>query len=101
MHLKLLQFSCYPETTKFGEYLGVSLSGRTLKRNDYHDLIEQFSSKLASWKARNLSMEDRITLTKSVFEAIPIYPTIANIIPKACIKDIQELQRNFAWGIHM
>lgn len=43
-------------------------------------------------------MAGRITLAKSVIEAIHVYPMMTNLIPKACIKDIQKLQRNFVRG---
>lgn len=35
---------------------------------------------------------------KSVIEVIPIYPMMANSLPKTCIEEIHQLQRNFIWG---
>jgi hypothetical protein len=55
-------------------------------------------SKLMAWKARHLSFAGRVTLAKSDLEAIPIYPMMSAIIPKACIEDIERPQRNFIWG---
>ncbi|KAI5419447.1 hypothetical protein KIW84_043576 [Lathyrus oleraceus] len=40
----------------------------------------------------------RVTLVKSVMEAIPVNPTMTNTFPKACIEEIQGLQRNFNGG---
>ncbi|MCH82962.1 putative ribonuclease H protein [Trifolium medium] len=57
-----------------------------------------FDLKLANWKARQLSFAGRVTLAKSVIEAIPIYPMMTNKIPKSCLEEIQKLQRNFIWG---
>jgi hypothetical protein len=51
-----------------------------------------------AWKAKQLSFAGRVTLAKSVMEAIPIYPMMTNKIPKACLDDIHRLQRNFIWG---
>jgi hypothetical protein len=34
-------------------------------------------------------------LAKSVIEAVPIYPMMSSRIPKACIDEIQKIQRNF------
>ncbi|MCH81648.1 putative ribonuclease H protein, partial [Trifolium medium] len=31
-------------------------------------------------------------------EAVPIYPMMTEKIPKACLEDIQRIQRNFIWG---
>ncbi|MCH79697.1 putative ribonuclease H protein [Trifolium medium] len=53
--------------------------------------------KLSSWKANQLSFTGRVTLAKSVIEAIPIYPMMTNIIPKACLAEIPKMQRRFIW----
>lgn len=36
-------------------------------------------------------------LAKSVIEAILVYPMMINMLPKACVDDIQRLQRNFVY----
>ncbi|GAU12910.1 hypothetical protein TSUD_73970 [Trifolium subterraneum] len=56
------------------------------------------SEKLSLWKATHLSFAGRVTLAKSVIEAIPIYPMMSSAVPKACLEDIQRIQRNFLWG---
>lgn len=53
---------------------------------------------LTGWKTNKLSFAGCITLAKSVLEAIPMYPMMTNILPKASIKDFHRLQRNFIWG---
>jgi len=45
-----------------------------------------------------LSFAGRITLAKSVIEAVPIYPMMKTSIPKSILEDIQKLQRKFIWG---
>lgn len=95
--LKLQHLSCFHDTNKFSKYLGVPLNGKSIERHDYKYLIDQVSSKLARRKAKNLSMEGRITLAKSVIKAIPMYPMMKNIIPQACIKEIPKLDQNFFW----
>ncbi|PNY07166.1 ribonuclease H [Trifolium pratense] len=40
----------------------------------------------------------RITLAKSVIEAIPVFPMMSAVIPKACPNDIQKILRGFIWG---
>ncbi|CAJ2675557.1 unnamed protein product [Trifolium pratense] len=98
MRDKLLHMSGFKETTDFGKYLGVPLIGRAPKRADYQYLIDQVSNKLSAWKARQLSFAGRVTLAKSVLEAVPIYPMMTSKIPKSCLNDIQRIQRNFIWG---
>lgn len=39
-----------------------------------------------------------MTLAKSIFEDIPIYPMMTNMIPKFYIDEIYKIQRRFIWG---
>jgi hypothetical protein len=55
-------------------------------------------SKLSAWKAKQLSFAGRLTLAKSVLEAVPIYTMMTEKIPKSCLEDIHRIQRNFIWG---
>jgi hypothetical protein len=97
MRDKLLRLSGFRETTDLGKYLGVPLTGRAPKITDYQYLIDQVSNKLSAWKARQLSFAGRVTLAKSVLEAVPIYPMMTTKIPKTCLEAIQRIQRNFIW----
>ncbi|PNX81608.1 ribonuclease H [Trifolium pratense] len=90
--------SGFSEATSLGKYLGVPLVGRAPKRSDYNYLINQVKMKLSTWKAKQLSLAGRITLSKAVIEAIPIYPMMTTSIPKACLHEIQKIQRAFIWG---
>jgi hypothetical protein len=98
MKQKLLNISGFHVTGDFGKYLGVPLIGRAPKRRDYQYLVDQVSAKLARWKATQLCFAGRLTLAKSVMEAVPIYPMMSARIPKSCLDDIQRMQRNFIWG---
>jgi ribonuclease HI len=95
---KLVRISGFRETNALGKYLGVPLIGRAPKKKDFDYVIDQVNSKLMHWKANQLSFAGRVTLAKSVLEAIPIYPMMTNIIPKACIDEIHRIQRKFIWG---
>jgi hypothetical protein len=83
---------------QLGKYLGVPVTGKSPRREDYQYIIDQVSSRLVAWKANHLSFAGRVTLAKSVIEAIPIYPMMTNRIPNACLEEIQKLQRRFIWG---
>jgi mannosylglycoprotein endo-beta-mannosidase len=98
MKNKLLNMSGFKETNNFGNYLGVPLHGKAPKRTDYQYLLDQVSSKLSMWKATHLSFAGRVTLAKSVMEAIPTYPMMSTLIPKSCLDEIQKMQRQFIWG---
>jgi hypothetical protein len=60
--------------------------------------VEKIKSKLAGWKAKQLSFAGRITLAKSVIQATPIYPMMSTPIPKSCLQEIEKAQRAFIWG---
>ncbi|XP_045810455.1 uncharacterized protein LOC123904892 [Trifolium pratense] len=95
---ELLLLSGFNVTPSLGKYLGVPLVGRAPRRSDYNYLLDQVKSKLSAWKAKQLSFAGRVTLLKSVIEAIPIYPMMTTPIPKACLNEIQKIQRAFIWG---
>jgi hypothetical protein len=61
-------------------------------------LIEKVKNSLAGWKAKQLSLAGRITLSKSVIQAIPVYPMMTMSIPKGCLHEIEKIQRSFIWG---
>jgi hypothetical protein len=96
---KLVHLSTFRETDSLGKYLGVALIGRAPKIVDFQYIIDQISSKLTAWKTQHLSFAGRVTLAKSVIEAVPIYPMMTDKIPRGCLDDIQRLQRNCIWGI--
>jgi ribonuclease HI len=61
-------------------------------------MIEKVKARLSGWKTRHLSLAGRITLAKSVIQAIPIYPMMSMPIPRTCLNEIEKLQRAFIWG---
>lgn len=80
------------------KYLRVPLIGRAPKRNDFNYLVDKVNNKLSRWKSKHLSFIGRVTFSKSVIEAIPIYIMKTNLILRCFIKHIQRIQRRFIWG---
>lgn len=95
---KLQHISKFRITKRFGRYLGVPLSGKKLKKNDFQYIVDQVATRLNGWKKNSLALVGRITLAKSVIEAIPLYPLMINSLQKTCIEEIHRLQRRFVWG---
>jgi hypothetical protein len=54
--------------------------------------------KISHLIAEQLSLAGRITLAKSVIQAIPIYPMMFMPMPKSCLDEIEKIQRAFIWG---
>jgi ribonuclease HI len=98
MRQSLLRISKFKEASDFGRYLGVPLIGRAPKKADFRYILDQVNAKLSAWKASQLSFAGRVTLAKSVIEAVPIYPMMSSKIPKSCLDDIHRMQRQFIWG---
>jgi hypothetical protein len=95
---KLVRQSGFQETSNIGKYLGVPLIGRAPKKKDFQHLIDKVKNKLSGWKSSHLSFAGRVTLSKSVIQAIPVYSMMTTLIPKSCLLEIQKLQRGFIWG---
>lgn len=84
----ILQISGFRETNSLGNYLGVTLIGKSPKKKDFEYVMNQVKAKLKTWRANHLSLVGRITLAKSVLEVIPIYPMMTSILPKSYVKEI-------------
>lgn len=56
------------------------------------------NAKLALWKGNQLAFAGRVTLAKSVIEAIPTYPMMTTVIPKSCIDEIHKIHWRLIWG---
>ncbi|KHN48760.1 Putative ribonuclease H protein, partial [Glycine soja] len=61
-------------------------------------LISKFEAKLSKWNLKNLSMGGKVTLIKSVMNALPIYLLSFFKIPQRIVDKLVSLQRNFMWG---
>ncbi|XP_039145736.1 uncharacterized protein LOC120282975 [Dioscorea cayenensis subsp. rotundata] len=59
---------CLPVT-----YLGIPISRRRPRKQDWDILIAKVRDRLSSWKARQLSAGGRLILLNSVLSAIPMY----------------------------
>lgn len=83
------------------KYLGISVGGRTLCCADWNGAIDSFRSKLAIWKARHLSLDDLMTLIKSVLRSIPIYPLSLRLLPVRVRNVLHGIMSRFLLGGHM
>ncbi|XP_019178992.1 PREDICTED: uncharacterized protein LOC109174182 [Ipomoea nil] len=85
-------------TSDMGRYLGVpSIHGR-VTCNTYAGLLERITSRLEGWKAKTLSLTGRVTLAKSVLNAIPVYTMQTVDLPKGICAEIEKRTRRFIWG---
>ncbi|XP_075638407.1 uncharacterized protein LOC142610480 [Castanea sativa] len=63
-----------------------------------NQIIDRIQSKLQSWKGKLLSRAGKLTLIKSVMQAMPIYAMSVHLLPKETCNRIDKLMRDFWWG---
>ena len=73
--------------------------GETMKKKwVWNGVIDKFSKKLNHWKAKVLSIEGRLTLSKSVLTALPLYFFFLFKAPEGVIRQLEGIRRRFFWG---
>lgn len=85
-------------TTDPGKYLGFQLFFNGLGNKNFNEVLTKMSRRLASWKAKVLSMAGRATLIKSVFSSVPVYHMQLLKFPSKECSKIDKLSRNFLWN---
>lgn len=84
-------------TEDMGKNLGVPILHKKLNKETYMFILEKVNQRLSSWKARSLSLASRVTLTKSVLQALPTYVMQIVKLPKSLCKEVDKVCRSFIW----
>lgn len=79
-------------------YLGLQVGANMNLCKNWLPVLEAFRSRLSSWKAKTLSIGGRVTLIKSVLEALPIYYFSLYRAPNQVIQSLEKMMRSFLWG---
>lgn len=85
-------------TGNLGEYLGVPIFNNRAGINTFKFVVEKVKQRLSNWKARTLSFAGRVTLAKSVVQAMPTYAMQSSMIPKTTCDEVDTLCKSFIWG---
>ena len=83
---------------KIGKYLGISIDPCTKMKDIGNQIIDRIQSKLQNWKGKSLSQTGKLTLIKSVMQAMPIYTMLIHLLPKDTCNLIDKIVRDFWWG---
>jgi hypothetical protein len=75
------------------KYLGLQLSDRALKKDEY--MIDKIQNQLPGWQASKLSITGRKILTNAVLSTTPIYFITSFLLSKWEIKTIDKIRRRF------
>ena len=80
------------------KYLGLHLSPRRLRRVDLQPFIDKVANKLSAWHSNKLTQAGRVTLTKSVLSAQPVYLVTALKPHKEVLDEIDKICKRFLWA---
>lgn len=78
-----------------GKYLGVPILHKRASKETYNFILEKVTQRLSSWKSRNLSFAGRVTLTKSVLQALPTYAMQTVNLPMSVCEEVDKICRGF------
>ncbi|KAI3720995.1 hypothetical protein L2E82_31996 [Cichorium intybus] len=79
-------------------YLGVPVGANMGLKRNWKPIIDRFSSKLSSWKAKTLSLGGRVTLAKAVLGNLPTYYFSLFKAPEGILEELEKKRRRFIWG---
>lgn len=88
----------FSRTDDLGKYLGVPTLYKRANKQSYQFIFDKVAQQLSSWKARNLSLAGKVTLTKSVFQALPSYVMQTACLPSSVCEEVDKLCHGFIWG---
>ncbi|XP_074292218.1 uncharacterized protein LOC141619085 [Silene latifolia] len=91
------QVTCFIEGSMPFRYRGVPIQAGKLTKTDCNILTEKMVNRITSLGAKKLSYAGRIVLINSVLNTLYSYWAGIFLIPKAVIKRIEAICRNFLW----
>jgi ribonuclease HI len=94
-------------TDRFANYLGFKMFHGRVRKQDFNDVYDRITAKLASWKSRLLNKPGRVVLANSVISSLPSYHMQINWLPQGMCDDLDRTVRRFIWkgsgdtGMHL
>lgn len=79
-------------------YLGLPLLHRKLRRSDYSQLIDKIADRFNHWATKTPSFAGRLQLISSVIYSTVNFWLSSFILPKCCLKTIEQMCNRFLWG---
>lgn len=78
-------------------YLGLPLSLKKLRKEDFQCLIDKLRSRLGPWRIGFLQLSGRLILVQAVLSAVPIFHLMSLDPPPWVFKAIDKTRRAFLW----
>lgn len=104
---KISFISTIRSTSSLEKYIGFPMIKERTKKADFEFILDKMQNRLASWKSKLLNKARRVTLARSVLNAIPSYYVQVHWLPTNICNNIDKTIRNFIWkgmadkGIHL
>ena len=78
-------------------YLGLPLTNRRLRTQDWQPVMAKVESRLSGWRGRLLSRGGRLILVKSVLSALPTFFMSVFQMPAGVRRRLESIMRQFFW----
>ena len=86
------------ESSLPSKYLGTPLVNSLAKKGSWRELLDNMKKCPMNWTLRPLNLASRMVLVKLVLQTIPTYLLATLAVPKAILKNIRNMQRDFLWS---
>lgn len=87
----------YQRTVDLGNYLGIPMHLQRVSSKSFSFITKKVDQPLGNWKAKNLSLAGRVTLTKFVIQALPTYAMQSYYISASVCDEIDKRCCIFIW----
>ncbi|CAN0907190.1 Transposon TX1 uncharacterized 149 kDa protein [Linum grandiflorum] len=94
----ILAATGFSTTNSHTSYLGIPTEWGRSRKETFGFLLDRLSAMAQSWKCRLLSHARKVTLIKSVLQAIPSYIMSLFILPTNLINKMNTMIRRFFWA---
>ena len=80
--------------------LGVHISYNKHLWDDlnFRDSIKKIVNIIRLWRMRKLTLEEKITIFKSLTISKTVYLTLLTTIPNSVVEELKQIQKMFLWG---
>lgn len=80
------------------KYLGLWLKPNVYKKQDWNWLVAKIEAKITHWSYKWLSRAGRLTLVKSVLQAMSVFWAALTWVPKGILNKISKICSRFLWS---
>ena len=79
-------------------YLGIPIGGSMSKISSWKPIIDKFRNRLSDWKAKTISIGERLCLCKTVLGSLGSYFFSLYKAPVKVLKVLESIRCRFFWG---